>query len=226
MKINNATTWLLAVYDSDLTSTQKIICAYLRSHMNDYRDVAWPSVDRIAAKCSLGRRTVLDNLPKICEQGFLLRNGTSDVGTIRYAICSPEEGGAAAARVRETTKRGAVAAPEVNKEVNNTLSKGFKRPSVSEVKAYCDEMGYSIDPETFVNYYNSNGWKVGRSSMKCWKSATTNWQKREKPNGKDRKSTDQYQNQRKLSGAERTRLAREAIRASEQSSDMGCVESN
>ena len=121
MKNNNATTWLLAVYDSDLTSTQKIICAYLRSHMNDYRDVAWPSIDRIAAKCSLGRRTVLDNLPKICEMGFLLRNGTSDMGTIRYAICSPEEGGAAVARVRETTKRGAVAAPEVNKEVNNSI---------------------------------------------------------------------------------------------------------
>ena len=50
--------------------------------------------------------------------------------------------------------------------------KGFVRPSVDEVADYCALKLYNIDPDTFINYYNSNGWKVGRSSMKCWKSAT------------------------------------------------------
>ena len=30
----------------------------------------------------------------------------------------------------------------------------------------------------FFNYYESNGWKVGRNPMKCWKSAARNWLKR------------------------------------------------
>ena len=63
---------------------------------------------------------------------------------------------------------------------NITLSKGFKRPTVEEVAEYCKEKGYTIDPETFVNHYESNGWKVGNNSMKNWKAATTTWNKREK----------------------------------------------
>ena len=63
-----------------------------------------------------------------------------------------------------------------------TLSKGsrFIRPTVDQVAEYCKEKGYTIDPETFVNHYESNGWKVGNNSMKNWKAATATWNKREK----------------------------------------------
>ena len=27
----------------------------------------------------------------------------------------------------------------------------------------------------FVNYYDSNGWRVGRNPMKSWKGAVANW---------------------------------------------------
>lgn len=54
------------------------------------------------------------------------------------------------------------------------------RPSVEEVRAYCIERGNNVDPEQFVAFYDSNGWKVGKNPMKNWKSAVITWEKRER----------------------------------------------
>ncbi len=54
----------------------------------------------------------------------------------------------------------------------------FEKPSVDEVAAYCREQGYSVDSESFVAFYDSNGWKVGRNPMKDWKRALVTWEKR------------------------------------------------
>lgn len=68
----------------------------------------------------------------------------------------------------------------------------FTPPSVDEVREYCSEKGYTFDPEAFVAFYESKGWKVGRNPMKSWQAACTTWQKRQG----DRKeaSHDEYSN--------------------------------
>lgn len=55
----------------------------------------------------------------------------------------------------------------------------FTPPTVEEVRAYCDEKGYTFDPETFCAFYESKGWRVGNSPMKSWKAACSTWQKRQ-----------------------------------------------
>ena len=45
---------------------------------------------------------------------------------------------------------------------------------------YCLERNNSIDAENFIDYYNSNGWKVGKNPMKDWKAAIRTWEKRNK----------------------------------------------
>lgn len=55
----------------------------------------------------------------------------------------------------------------------------FEKPSVEEVKAYCESKGYQIDPENFVDFYESNGWKVGKNPMRSWQAAVRNWARRE-----------------------------------------------
>lgn len=56
-------------------------------------------------------------------------------------------------------------------------SKRFKAPTVEEVRAYILEKGYSVDAESFVDYYTSKGWVVGKSPMKDWKAAIRTWNK-------------------------------------------------
>lgn len=60
----------------------------------------------------------------------------------------------------------------------------FLPPTVEEVQAYCHEKGYAVDPGRFVDYYTSNGWRVGKNPMKDWKAAVRTWNRKENPNGK------------------------------------------
>ena len=57
----------------------------------------------------------------------------------------------------------------------------FTPPTVEEVREHCRERGYTFDPEAFVAFYESKGWKVGRNPMRSWQAACTTWQKREAP---------------------------------------------
>lgn len=59
----------------------------------------------------------------------------------------------------------------------------FTPPTVDEVRVYCAEKGYSVDPERFVDFYTSNGWRVGRNPMKDWKASVRTWNGKEKPSG-------------------------------------------
>ena len=73
------------------------------------------------------------------------------------------------------------------KEVTNVTSKKerapkFQRPTVSDVAAYCADRANGIDPQSFVDYYDSNGWRVGRSAMKDWRAAVRTWEKRNAEN--------------------------------------------
>ena len=56
----------------------------------------------------------------------------------------------------------------------------FIPPTVDEVRTYCQENGYQVNPEYFVDYYTANGWMAGKNKMKDWKSAVRNWSRREK----------------------------------------------
>ena len=53
----------------------------------------------------------------------------------------------------------------------------FKKPSLDEVRQYCAERNKGVDAERFFNYYESNGWQIGKNKMKNWKAAVHTWEK-------------------------------------------------
>lgn len=52
----------------------------------------------------------------------------------------------------------------------------FTKPSLKEVAAYCKERGNTVDPARFINYYQSNGWRVGKNPMRDWHAAVHTWE--------------------------------------------------
>lgn len=56
--------------------------------------------------------------------------------------------------------------------------KRFQKPTVEEVRAYCQSRRNNIDAEAFIAFYDSKGWVVGNSPMKDWKAAVITWEKR------------------------------------------------
>ena len=64
---------------------------------------------------------------------------------------------------------------------NRLKSKGhFVPPTLTEIQAYITEQGYQVDAQTFLDYYESNGWMVGRNHMKDWKATIRRWNSTEK----------------------------------------------
>lgn len=59
-------------------------------------------------------------------------------------------------------------------------SSRFKPPTREEAAAYVEEQKLDkVDLDKFFDYYASNGWKVGKNSMKDWKATLRNWNRNE-----------------------------------------------
>lgn len=60
-------------------------------------------------------------------------------------------------------------------------SKRFSPPGLEEIEAYFAEKGgTAAQAERFRDFYESNGWKVGKNPMKSWKAAASGWMSRDK----------------------------------------------
>lgn len=66
----------------------------------------------------------------------------------------------------------------IKKEISKDISKKslFKKPLLKEVIEYCLERKNTVNAEKFYNYYEANGWKVGKNPMKDWKAAVRTWE--------------------------------------------------
>ena len=76
---------------------------------------------------------------------------------------------------------GDVHEPATNKNVKNdknVKNNIFVPPTVQEVKDYLSSVGSSLDAESFVAFYESKGWMIGKNKMKSWKSAIVTWEKK------------------------------------------------
>lgn len=87
---------------------------------------------------------------------------------------------------------------EIEKEIHSsaksttTKRKRFEKPTLSQITQYCLERNNNVNAEQFYDYYESNGWKVGKNSMKDWKAAVRTWERSEyrKPNYKKNSKED------------------------------------
>ena len=50
-------------------------------------------------------------------------------------------------------------------------------PTLEEVSAYCEERHNNIDPQVFIDFYESKGWYVGKNKMKDWKACVRTWER-------------------------------------------------
>ena len=62
---------------------------------------------------------------------------------------------------------------DIEKDIK--VNKGFVKPSIEEIKTYMIEIGMTDVSEKWFDYYESNGWLVGKNKMKNWKAAVRTW---------------------------------------------------
>jgi molybdenum cofactor biosynthesis enzyme MoaA len=56
-------------------------------------------------------------------------------------------------------------------------SKKFIKPTPIEVTIYAKSIGFKLDGQNFVDFYESKGWVVGKSPMKDWRAAVRTWKR-------------------------------------------------
>ncbi len=58
----------------------------------------------------------------------------------------------------------------------------FQPPTSAEVHEYAASIGFELDGEAFVDYYETRGWRPNgcRVQMKSWKAAVRTWKRHAK----------------------------------------------
>ena len=95
---------------------------------------------------------------------------------------------------------------KIEKEIDSsaksttTKRKRFEKPTLSEIEQYCIERNNNINAAQFYDYYESNGWKVGKNAMKDWKACVRTWERNgyDKPIKKKNNKQDALNDMRDL----------------------------
>ena len=73
------------------------------------------------------------------------------------------------------------------------------KPTIEEIKLYCDERKNNISAESFFDYYETRGWKLKTGSIKDWKACVRTWEK------------NNYNNNQQLQQPKQTFLTKQQI---------------
>jgi len=179
---------------SDINTTRLFIHLLLTANFEDKnwrgveikRGQLITSLGNLSKQTSLSVRSIRTSITKLKSTSELTSKATSKftlLTLINYSSYQDqsEESTSKKSRSRQasdkrttTTKEGKEYKEDKNKEI------GFKKPSVEEVRNYANERLSNIDPETFIDFYESKGWKIGRDPMKDWKASFRTWMKKDK----------------------------------------------
>lgn len=78
--------------------------------------------------------------------------------------------------------------------------KVFIKPTLEEVEQYCKDQRFQYtDPMRFYDYYESNGWKVGRTKMSNWHAKIRDWERRAIEKNTNNNNVNEHERDRKTS---------------------------
>jgi hypothetical protein len=95
----------------------------------------------------------------------------------------------------------------VKKEKNDNNT--FTPPTAEDVKYYCLERKNFVNANTFIDFYESKGWMVGRNKMKDWKACVRTWEKSNTEQPKQQKKEFVFSNCEGMTQEEKNQYAKD-----------------
>lgn len=90
---------------------------------------------------------------------------------------------------------------ENNTSINNTSIKEnikrkvLKKPTLEEVKAYCEERNNNVDAQRFIDFYEANNWTDSKGNkVKSWKQKVITWESHQDNNVKKQEELPSWWN--------------------------------
>lgn len=172
------------------------------------------TVRRIAEELGESRRTAIRHLDRLEAEGYITRVREHSGAIYSYRIANSKKWAHGRNATREpvtelspgddmndtgaVTRMASGVAKNVtaNKECrqvdivdridkNAAPKNGAAHPTLQEVILYCQERGNTVKPQQWMDYYQSNGWRVGRNAMKDWRAAVRTWENNHLTKGTD-----------------------------------------
>lgn len=167
--------------DLGLKGNELLVFAFINGYSQEGRGCYYGSLAHLQEVCGIAsRQTAIATLRSLCEKGYIIRNEQlHPVKMVSYSPC-PKIGQGVQKLDMGCPKNGHNNKGDIN--INSLSIKGssrFQKPTLEEIREYCISRGNNVDPEQFLNFYESKGWVVGKSPMKDWRAAIRTWEKRE-----------------------------------------------
>ena len=169
------------------SKNEMLLYALIYSY-SDGGSAFYGSTEYLAKRLGSSKSRIIKVLNEMVSKGLIIKKTsgrfTFYITNFNY-VCNTDESSVSVQhpeRCKIDTESSVVPTP--NNINNNISTTRFKKPTVEEVKDYCKERNNSVDAQQFFDYYESKGWKVGKSPMKDWKSAVRTWERNDFNNHK------------------------------------------
>ena len=169
-------------YDTDLRANAKLMYGEITALSSKYGECT-ASNNYFARLYEVDASTISKWITQLKNKNYIdieyLKNGKEikkriiriiGISKYQYVLPKSQEGYCKKAK-ENNTSNNITSKKEIYKE------KTFKKPTLEEVEDYCKERGNDVNPQMFIDFYESKGWLVGKSPMKNWKASVRLWER-------------------------------------------------
>ena len=166
------------------SKNEMLLYALIYSY-SDGGSAFYGSTEYLAKRLGSSKSRIIKVLNEMVSKGLIIKktSGRFNFYVTNYNyVCNTDESSVSVQhpeRCQIDTESSVVPTPNnINNNINDTISiKRFVKPNVEEIESYCKERNNNVDAQQFLDYYESKGWKVGKSPMKDWKASVRTWEK-------------------------------------------------
>lgn len=152
--------------------SEKSVTSFVTSIVNNKNKITKKKITKKSVESSV----VCDTTPHAQAEGEVAE---AEVNQVAEAATT-EAAAVEAVEVAAETQPASIEPAATPKPATRRRTPPMQRPTVWEVENFCRTQGLTlVDAQRFVDYYEANGWKVGRNPMRSWQAAARNWQRRE-----------------------------------------------
>ena len=166
------------------SKNEMLLYALIYSY-SDGGSAFYGSTEYLAKRLGSSKSRIIKVLNEMVSKGLIIKKTSGRfnfyVTNFNY-VCNTEEPPVSEqhpTRCQSDTEISVMPTPNnINNNIKNNISvTRFVKPKVEEIDSYCKERKNNVDAQQFFDYYESKGWKVGKSPMKDWKSAVRTWER-------------------------------------------------
>lgn len=165
-----------------LKGNELIVFAFINGYSQEGQGCYYGSLANLQRVCGIAsRQTAIDVLKSLMAKGHIVKTEQilNGVKVVSYSV-SPIIGRGVQKMDEGCPESGHNNIGDIN--INTLSIKGsshFQKPTIEEIRQYCQESRLDVDAEQFFLFYESKGWVIGKSPMRDWRAAIRTWEKRE-----------------------------------------------